>query len=31
MQTQGVPADEALQVADHLVEADLYGVSSHGV
>lgn len=31
MQTQSVPADEALLVADHLVEAELYGVSSHGV
>ena len=31
MQTQGVPEDEAEIVADHLVEAELYGVSSHGV
>lgn len=31
MQTQGVPVDEARIIADHLVEAELYGVSSHGV
>lgn len=31
MMTQGVPEDEADLVARHLVEAELYGVSSHGV
>ena len=31
MMTAGVPADEADMVARHLVEAELCGVSSHGV
>ena len=31
MQTQNVPEDEAELIADHLVEAELYGVLSHGV
>jgi LDH2 family malate/lactate/ureidoglycolate dehydrogenase len=31
MMTQGVPEDEATIIARHLVEAELYGVSSHGV
>ena len=29
--TQGLPGEEAAIVADHLVEADLRGVYSHGV
>jgi LDH2 family malate/lactate/ureidoglycolate dehydrogenase len=31
LETQGMPADEALITADSLVEADLCGVESHGV
>ena len=31
MMTQGVPADEALIICHHLVEAECYGLSSHGV
>ena len=29
--TEGVPEEEARIVADHLVEAELCGVTSHGV
>ena len=31
MQTQGVPADEAKIIGEHLVEAECCGLSSHGV
>lgn len=31
MMTQHVPEDEAKLIADHLVEAEMCGVSSHGV
>lgn len=31
MMTQGVPEDEAVMVAAHLVEAEMCGVTSHGV
>ena len=31
MQTQGVPADEAQIIGEHLVEAEMFGVTSHGV
>ena len=31
METQKVPADEAELIADHLVEAEAYGLGSHGV
>lgn len=31
MMTQNVPEEEALLIADHLVEAEMCGVSSHGV